>query len=205
MLLGKYKDDGIVWISGSVRTDGARFNALRWLRSIIRPDRQLVFRDCETTIFWGEMGAKSYVIRVALPRQSEIFLLTLSPILFLIPYWLFLGFLFFSFFIKYFPTQMSFARLRDIYWFIWLYRMFGSSRWILVLGVLAASLSVLFAQIYPPPPERLTGMNPCISKQTCHEYIQTPHCAWCAAPVSFNILIFYIVLLLMRKISKIID
>ncbi|XP_034949317.1 integrin beta-PS [Chelonus insularis] len=36
-----------------------------------------------------------------------------------------------------------------------------------------------------PPPERLTGMNPCISKQTCHECIQTPHCAWCAAP-KFN-------------------
>ncbi|KAK0178527.1 hypothetical protein PV327_007409 [Microctonus hyperodae] len=34
-------------------------------------------------------------------------------------------------------------------------------------------------------PERLTGMNPCISKQTCHECIQTPHCAWCAAP-NFN-------------------
>lgn len=33
-------------------------------------------------------------------------------------------------------------------------------------------------------PERLTGMNPCISKQTCHECIQTPHCAWCAAPVN---------------------
>lgn len=55
-----------------------------------------------------------------------------------------------------------------------------------MLGVLAASLSVLFAQIYHPPPERLTGMNPCISKQTCHECIQTPHCAWCAAPVSLN-------------------
>lgn len=38
-----------------------------------------------------------------------------------------------------------------------------------------------------PPPERLTGMNPCISKQTCHECIQTPHCAWCAAPVSIVI------------------
>jgi len=65
-------------------------------------------------------------------------------------------------------------------------RMFGSSRWIFVLGVLATSLSVSFAQANypPPPPERLTGMNPCISKQTCHECIQTPHCAWCAAPVS---------------------
>lgn len=25
--------------------------------------------------------------------------------------------------------------------------------------------------------------NPCILKQTCHECIQTPSCAWCAQPV----------------------
>ncbi|KAL0119739.1 hypothetical protein PUN28_007879 [Cardiocondyla obscurior] len=59
--------------------------------------------------------------------------------------------------------------------------MFGSSRWILFLGVLVTGFLVSCAQIYPPP-ERLTGINLCISKQTCHECIQTPHCAWCAAP-----------------------
>lgn len=25
--------------------------------------------------------------------------------------------------------------------------------------------------------------NPCVLKQTCHECIQTPTCAWCAQPV----------------------
>ncbi|KAL6266943.1 hypothetical protein P5V15_000028 [Pogonomyrmex californicus] len=60
--------------------------------------------------------------------------------------------------------------------------MFGSSRWILALGMLVVILLVSFVQANYPPPERLTGMNPCISKQTCHECVQTPHCAWCAAP-----------------------
>lgn len=49
-----------------------------------------------------------------------------------------------------------------------------------------AGLLAVFAQANYGPPERLTGMNPCISKQTCHECIQTPHCAWCAAPVSLR-------------------
>ena len=60
--------------------------------------------------------------------------------------------------------------------------MLGSSRWLVMSGILVAGLLASFAQANYPPPERLTGMNPCISKQTCHECIQTPHCAWCAAP-----------------------
>lgn len=32
--------------------------------------------------------------------------------------------------------------------------------------------------------EKHTSQNPCVSKQTCHECIQTPTCAWCWQPVS---------------------
>ncbi|KAK2580997.1 hypothetical protein KPH14_006050 [Odynerus spinipes] len=56
-------------------------------------------------------------------------------------------------------------------------RMSGSLRWIITIVVLTSIVTANYA-----PPERLTGMNPCISKQTCHECIQTPHCAWCASP-----------------------
>lgn len=56
--------------------------------------------------------------------------------------------------------------------------MFDSSRWIISI-IIITSVNANYL-----PLERLTGMNPCISKQTCHECIQTPHCAWCAAPVS---------------------
>lgn len=59
--------------------------------------------------------------------------------------------------------------------------MFGNLRWI--IAIIIAILTLIVTANYTPP-ERLTGMNPCISKQTCHECIQTPHCAWCAAPVS---------------------
>lgn len=61
--------------------------------------------------------------------------------------------------------------------------MLGSLRWAAILVIVACTISV---KSNYPPPERLTGMNPCISKQTCHDCIQTPHCAWCAAPVSFH-------------------
>lgn len=61
---------------------------------------------------------------------------------------------------------------------MYIYRMFDSSRWIISV-IIITSVNANYL-----PPERLTGMNPCISKQTCHECIQTPHCAWCAAPVS---------------------
>lgn len=60
----------------------------------------------------------------------------------------------------------------------------GSLSLSVVLAIL--SLCVINVNSILPPPERLTGMNPCISKQTCHECIQTPHCAWCAAPVNNN-------------------
>lgn len=30
-----------------------------------------------------------------------------------------------------------------------------------------------------------TGINACISKQTCSDCIQTPSCSWCAVPVSY--------------------
>ncbi|KOC60198.1 Integrin beta-PS [Habropoda laboriosa] len=55
--------------------------------------------------------------------------------------------------------------------------MFGSLRWIIAITIVTSLTEANYS-----PPERLTGMNPCISKQTCHECIQTPHCAWCAAP-----------------------
>ncbi|XP_006623005.1 integrin beta-PS [Apis dorsata] len=55
-------------------------------------------------------------------------------------------------------------------------KMFDSSRWIISI-IIITSVNANYL-----PLERLTGMNPCISKQTCHECIQTPHCAWCAAP-----------------------
>lgn len=31
--------------------------------------------------------------------------------------------------------------------------------------------------------QQLIAQNPCVLKQTCHECIQTPSCAWCARPV----------------------
>lgn len=31
--------------------------------------------------------------------------------------------------------------------------------------------------------QQLIGQNPCVLKQTCHECIQTPTCAWCGQPV----------------------
>jgi len=31
--------------------------------------------------------------------------------------------------------------------------------------------------------QQLIRQNPCVLKQTCHECIQTPTCAWCAQPV----------------------
>ena len=61
-----------------------------------------------------------------------------------------------------------------------IFKMFGSLKWIIAITITASLVEANYS-----PPERLTGMNPCISKQTCHECIQTPHCAWCAAPVSF--------------------
>jgi len=73
---------------------------------------------------------------------------------------------------------------------LWLCRMFGSSGWLVSIGMLIMGVLLSLAQADYPPPGRLTGMNPCISKQTCHECIQTPHCAWCAAPVSFYSITF---------------
>lgn len=32
---------------------------------------------------------------------------------------------------------------------------------------------------------KATGTNACIGKQTCHDCIQTPSCAWCSMPVRF--------------------
>ena len=65
--------------------------------------------------------------------------------------------------------------------------MFDRIRWTIILVAIIYTLSV---EANYPPPERLTGMNPCLSKQTCHECIQTPSCAWCAMPVSILILHF---------------
>lgn len=61
--------------------------------------------------------------------------------------------------------------------------MFRSSEWALTLFTLAVFVA---ARADIPPPAKLLGMNPCISKQSCHECIQTPKCAWCSAPVSKN-------------------
>lgn len=41
-------------------------------------------------------------------------------------------------------------------------------------------VSAVFGQI----PQRFTAQNPCTSKGTCQECIQTPSCAWCYDPVS---------------------
>lgn len=36
-----------------------------------------------------------------------------------------------------------------------------------------------------------TGTNACIAKQTCHDCIQTPGCAWCSKPVRLNKIFFF--------------
>lgn len=36
---------------------------------------------------------------------------------------------------------------------------------------------------YAEEQQQLIRQNPCVLKQTCHECIQTPTCAWCAQPV----------------------
>ncbi|XP_001601489.2 integrin beta-PS [Nasonia vitripennis] len=54
--------------------------------------------------------------------------------------------------------------------------MVGSSRWGLIL-LLLTWISSSAAQYSKP-----TGANPCIGKQSCHDCIQTPTCAWCSRP-----------------------
>lgn len=48
---------------------------------------------------------------------------------------------------------------------------------LIYLTLLAVSISPLLAQ----QAEKLVS-NPCITKTTCHECIQTPTCAWCFQP-----------------------
>lgn len=44
-------------------------------------------------------------------------------------------------------------------------------------------ISCWFLGVWSQQAEKLT-QDPCVLKQTCHECIQTPTCAWCAQPVS---------------------
>ncbi|XP_014209848.1 integrin beta-PS isoform X2 [Copidosoma floridanum] len=53
-----------------------------------------------------------------------------------------------------------------------------SSRWFLSLLLISWTSTSLMAQRTSKP----TGTNACISKQSCHECIQTPSCAWCSMP-----------------------
>lgn len=48
--------------------------------------------------------------------------------------------------------------------------------------MIVAFLSVTYGQ----KAEKLVSQNPCASKTTCRDCIQTPTCAWCFQPVSFN-------------------
>ncbi|KAJ8669749.1 hypothetical protein QAD02_001008 [Eretmocerus hayati] len=59
--------------------------------------------------------------------------------------------------------------------------MIGSARWSTVLFLVAWMMTSAVTQRAKP-----TGMNSCFSKQTCHECIQTPSCAWCAMPNFVN-------------------
>ena len=59
--------------------------------------------------------------------------------------------------------------------------MTGTLKWMFLITIV--TLTANSAMKYSPT-DRLTGMNPCISKQTCHDCIQTPSCAWCSKIVS---------------------
>ena len=48
-----------------------------------------------------------------------------------------------------------------------------------LLLVLTSSLGPVTAAQSGPP---LLGQNPCVSKQSCSECLQTPTCAWCSQP-----------------------
>ena len=48
--------------------------------------------------------------------------------------------------------------------------------------VLCAALAI--TAVWAQEAEKLTQPNPCTSRQTCSECMQTPTCAWCARPVS---------------------
>ncbi|XP_046678492.1 LOW QUALITY PROTEIN: integrin beta-PS-like [Homalodisca vitripennis] len=47
------------------------------------------------------------------------------------------------------------------------------------------TLSVVCVSVYSQQTEKGT-QNPCTVKQTCHDCIQTPTCAWCAQPTGFE-------------------
>ncbi|KAL0268505.1 UNVERIFIED_CONTAM: hypothetical protein PYX00_010424 [Menopon gallinae] len=56
----------------------------------------------------------------------------------------------------------------------------GKMRPPIYLQSLLLFLIVLLATVSCQVAEKLTSQNPCVTKQTCHECIQTPTCAWCA-------------------------
>lgn len=68
------------------------------------------------------------------------------------------------------------------------------------LFLLTALTTIMIAQISQPQ------QNPCTSKLTCHDCIQTPSCAWCYAPVrpkTFHHNSLYLIyLLLFHRILK---
>ena len=47
-------------------------------------------------------------------------------------------------------------------------------------------VSYLGCAVWAQVPQRFTAQNPCTSKSTCQECIQTPSCAWCYDPVRLN-------------------
>ena len=69
---------------------------------------------------------------------------------------------------------------------LYLIGMIGVLRWSVTLLLLTWITTSSAAK--SPADGKPTGSNACISKQTCHECIQTPTCAWCSMPVSYNYL-----------------
>lgn len=54
---------------------------------------------------------------------------------------------------------------------------------ILMMIILTVALLTLGFCYADEIQQQLIRQNPCVLKQTCHECIQTPTCAWCAQPV----------------------
>ncbi|KAE8742436.1 hypothetical protein FOCC_FOCC011990 [Frankliniella occidentalis] len=57
-----------------------------------------------------------------------------------------------------------------------------SVQWVVVVTCLLASILSISAQSGSRQISEKLAQNPCSSKQTCHECIQTSTCAWCAQP-----------------------
>lgn len=62
--------------------------------------------------------------------------------------------------------------------------MIGTLRWSLTF--LLVTWATTSSAVKSSSDSKLAGSNSCSSKQTCHDCIQTPSCAWCAMPVSLT-------------------